>query len=318
MAAPPTSAPPEPAPATVPAATAVPDAVVPDAAVTLAPDADAPCRRPGPDELRAMGKAEARALSDALFRRLAGLEPGTREFSYVRGTVIELNMPLVRFAAAGFRHRSAELDDIVQVGTVGLIKAVDGYDLDRGVEFLTYAIPTITGEIKRFFRDTTWPVRMPRSLQEMSLSVARAADRLEQDLGRPPTVQELSDDLGVDPERVTAGLGAGRAYRSDSLDSLRDDGSDEPGTSLLDRLGACDPDLALVEFRESVRPLLRDLPERERAVLQLRFWGDRTQSQIAEAIGVSQMHVSRILAGILERLRESLEDAPGGPERTGE
>ncbi|MEV8093122.1 SigB/SigF/SigG family RNA polymerase sigma factor [Kitasatospora sp. NPDC085879] len=254
-----------------------------------------------------MGKTEARALSDALFERLADLEPGTRDYSYVRGTVIELNMPLVRFVAAGFRHRAADMDDILQVGTVGLIKAVDGYDHTRGVEFLTYAIPTITGEIKRFFRDTTWPVRVPRSLQELYLTVARSSDRMEQDLGRLPTPQELAAELGLTPDEVAAGLSAGRAYRSDSLDALREDGPDEAGSSLLDRLGACDPDIDLVDFRESVRPLLTELSERERTVLRLRFWGNHTQSEIAARIGVSQMHVSRILAATLSGLRERLE-----------
>ncbi|WP_431682401.1 SigB/SigF/SigG family RNA polymerase sigma factor [Kitasatospora sp. KL5] len=255
-----------------------------------------------------MGKTEARALSDALFQRLAGLEPGTHAYSYVRGTIIELNMPLVRFVAAGFRHRAADMDDILQVGTVGLIKAVDGFDHERGVEFVTYAIPTIAGEVKRFFRDTTWPVRVPRSLQELYLTVARSSDRLEQDLGRQPTPQELAEELGLAPDQVSAGLTAGRAYRSDSLDALREDSPDEAGSSLLDRLGTCDPDLDLVDFRESVRPLLNELPERERTVLLLRFWGNHTQSEIAARIGVSQMHVSRILSATLGLLRERLED----------
>lgn len=134
-----------------------------------------------------MGKAEARARSDALFERLAGLERESDAYSRVRGTIIELNMPLVRFVAAGFRHRSAEPDDLLQAGTVGLIKAVDGYDHRRGVVFVTYAIPTISGEIKRFFRDTSWPVRVPRSLQELFLRVARRSAALEQELdARPP------------------------------------------------------------------------------------------------------------------------------------
>ncbi|MEW1908222.1 SigB/SigF/SigG family RNA polymerase sigma factor [Kitasatospora sp. NPDC085895] len=293
-------------------------AASPTAAAPAAPvePTTAPAPRPTQQEMRAMGKAEARALSDALFERLAALEPGTHEYSYVRGTIIELNMPLVRFVAAGFRHRAADMDDILQVGTVGLIKAVDGYDHRRGVEFVTYAIPTITGEVKRFFRDTTWPVRVPRSLQELYLTVARSSDRLEQDLGRLPTPQELAEELGLAPDQVAAGLTAGRAYRSDSLDALREDSPDEPGSSLLDRLGACDADFDLVDFRESVRPLLQELPERERTVLKLRFWGGHTQSEIAARIGVSQMHVSRILAATLRQLRERLDDAgPDGARR---
>ncbi|MFC6599020.1 SigB/SigF/SigG family RNA polymerase sigma factor [Kitasatospora paranensis] len=279
--------------------------------------------RPSTEEMRAMGKAEARVLSDALFARLAALEPGTAAYSYVRGTIIELNMPLVRFVAAGFRRRAAEPDDVLQAGTVGLIKAVDGYDHTRGVEFLTYAIPTITGEIKRFFRDTTWPVRVPRSVQELYLVVARASDRMEQQLGRLPSSAELARELGIDEAEVTSGQCAGRVYRADSLDSLREDHADEAGGSRLDRLGARDPELALVEFRLSVRPLVADLPERDQTVLRLRFWEGLTQSEIAERIGVSQMHVSRLLAATLARLRDGLDDdgprppAPGDTEGAG-
>ncbi|MFE3106067.1 SigB/SigF/SigG family RNA polymerase sigma factor [Kitasatospora indigofera] len=265
-------------------------------------------RRPTRQEMRAMGKTEARELSDALFERLAGLERGSAAYSYVRGTVIELNMPLVRFVAAGFRHRAAELDDILQVGVVGLIKAVDGYDHRRGVEFLTYAIPTIAGEIKRFFRDTSWPLRVPRGLQELYLRVARSSDRLEQQLGRLPTAEEIATDLDLDVADVDAALRVGRAYRAGSLDALREDRDEETGTTLLDRLGDEDHNLTAVEFRESVRPLLADLTPRERTVLRLRFWGGCTQCEIAEQIGCSQMQVSRLLAATLGSLRARLED----------
>ncbi|MEE1787050.1 SigB/SigF/SigG family RNA polymerase sigma factor [Streptomyces sp. SP17BM10] len=264
-------------------------------------------------ELRAMGKTEARELSDALFERLAGLARETHDYSYVRGTIIELNMPLVRFIAARFRHRAEDMEDILQVGTIGLIKAVDGYDPHRGVEFVTYAIPTIAGEIKRFFRDTSWPVRVPRSMQELYLSVARGSDRLEQELGRLPRPEEIAKDLDLTVEEATEGLVAGRVYRPNSLDALRDQDTDESGSAMLDRLGACDPAIELADFRTAVRPLLADLPEREQTVLKLRFWDGRTQSEIADRIGVSQMHVSRLLTATLARLREQLEDrdAPG-------
>ncbi|MFF3074614.1 SigB/SigF/SigG family RNA polymerase sigma factor [Kitasatospora sp. NPDC057904] len=264
-------------------------------------------------ELRAMGKSEARELSDALFERLAGLARETHAYSYVRGTIIELNMPLVRFIAARFRHRAEDMDDILQVGTIGLIKAVDGYDPHRGVEFVTYAIPTIAGEIKRFFRDTSWPVRVPRSMQELYLSVARGSDRLEQELGRLPHPDEIAKDLDLTLEEATEGLMAGRVYRPNSLDALRDQDTDESGSALLDRLGSCDPGIELADFRTAVRPLLAELPERDQTVLKLRFWEGRTQSEIADRIGVSQMHVSRLLSSILARLRQQLEDrdAPG-------
>ncbi|PYC88429.1 B/F/G family RNA polymerase sigma-70 factor [Streptomyces tateyamensis] len=256
-----------------------------------------------------MSKSEARALSDALFRRLAGLERESYAYSYVRSTIIELNMPLVRFIAARFRHRCEEMADILQVGTVGLIKAVDGYDQERGAEFVTYAIPTIAGEIKRFFRDTSWPVRVPRSMQERYLAVARGSDRLEQDLGRLPRPEELAEDLGITEEEVLEGLVAARVYRPNSLDALREQDADESGSALLDRLGTEDLELDLADFRVAVTPLLGKLPKREQAVLVLRFWEGRTQSEIADRIGVSQMHVSRLLTATLAGLRADLEDA---------
>ncbi|MBD0690786.1 RNA polymerase subunit sigma [Streptomyces sp. CBMA123] len=269
--------------------------------------------RPSRTELRAMGKTEARELSDALFERLSALERESSAYSYVRGTIIELNMPLVRFIAARFRHRAEDMDDILQVGTIGLIKAVDGYDRSRGVEFVTYAIPTIAGEMKRFFRDTSWPVRVPRSMQELYLTVARGSDRLEQELGRLPQPAEIAEDLHLSVEEATEGLVAGRVYRPSSLDALRDQDTDESGSAMLDRLGGCDPGIELADFRTAVRPLLAHLPERDQIVIKLRFWDGCTQSEIAARIGVSQMHVSRLLTATLARLREQLDDrdAPG-------
>ncbi|MFD8695601.1 SigB/SigF/SigG family RNA polymerase sigma factor [Kitasatospora purpeofusca] len=264
--------------------------------------------RPSEAQLRAMGKTEARELSDALFDRLTGLARESHAYSYVRGTIIELNMPLVRFIAGRFRHRPEDMDDILQVGTVGLIKAVDGYDPGRGVEFVTYAIPTIAGEIKRFFRDTSWPVRVPRRMQECYLAVARGSDRLEQELGRLPHPEEIAEALDLSLEEVAEGLIAVRVHRSDSLDALREEDTDESGSALLDRLGSCDPGIELAEFRTAVRPLLGRLPRREQKVLELRFWEDRTQSEIADRIGVSQMHVSRLLSVTLAHLREELDD----------
>ncbi|MFB7382652.1 SigB/SigF/SigG family RNA polymerase sigma factor [Kitasatospora purpeofusca] len=264
--------------------------------------------RPSEAQLRAMGKTEARELSDALFDRLTGLARESHAYSYVRGTIIELNMPLVRFIAGRFRHRPEDMDDILQVGTVGLIKAVDGYDPGRGVEFVTYAIPTIAGEIKRFFRDTSWPVRVPRRMQECYLAVARGSDRLEQELGRLPHPEEIAEALDLSMEEVAEGLIAVRVHRSDSLDALREEDTDESGSALLDRLGSCDPGIELAEFRTAVRPLLGRLPRREQKVLELRFWEDRTQSEIADRIGVSQMHVSRLLSVTLAHLREELDD----------
>ncbi|MFB7909839.1 SigB/SigF/SigG family RNA polymerase sigma factor [Kitasatospora sp. NPDC056076] len=289
----------------------------------LTPPSDLPSdlpARPSDEQLRSMGKFEARELSDALFERLAGLARETHAYSYVRGTVIELNMPLVRYIAARFRHRAEDMEDILQVGTIGLIKAVDGYDPQRGVEFITYAVPTIIGEIKRFFRDTSWPVRVPRSMQELYLTVARGSDRLEQELGRLPHPAELAEDLDLTEAQVAQGLVAGRVYRPSSLDALCDQDVDGTGSTLVDRLGCCDPAIDLVDFRTAVRPLLADLPAREQTVLKLRFWDGWTQSRIADRIGVSQMHVSRLLSATLARLHEQLEDgtAPGWADEPGD
>ncbi|MFJ5228737.1 SigB/SigF/SigG family RNA polymerase sigma factor [Kitasatospora sp. NPDC088391] len=293
------------------------DAATGAAATPSNADGVDPTYRPTRREMRAMGKYEARELSDALFRRMAQLPREDALYGYVRGTLIELNMPLVRFVAARFRHRPEELDDILQVGTVGLIKAVDGFDPERGVEFVTYAIPTVSGEIKRFFRDTSWPLRVPRSVQEHYLAAARASDRLEQELGRLPELSELAEELHLSEAEAAEGLDAGRLCRCDSLDALRDDGSEDAGSALVDRLGDCDPALELAELRVTAKPFISRLPERERTVLLLRYWGGLTQSEIAAEIDVSQMHVSRILAATLADLRERIEGR-AGPEGEGE
>ncbi|WP_233289204.1 SigB/SigF/SigG family RNA polymerase sigma factor [Kitasatospora sp. MBT63] len=214
----------------------------------------------------------------------------------------------MRYVASRFRHRTEDMNDIVQSGTVGLIKAIDGYAHRRGVEFLTYAIPTIAGEIKRFFRDTSWPVRVPRTMQELYLAVARGSDRVEQELGRQPTAEELAERLDLTRDQVTEGLVASRVYRTDSLDAPRERDTDDARSALADRLGACDPGLELAEFRAAVRPLLAGLPRRAQKVLALRFWEYRTQSEIAAEMGVSQMQISRILSATFTHLRESIED----------
>ncbi|NYI04462.1 SigB/SigF/SigG family RNA polymerase sigma factor [Allostreptomyces psammosilenae] len=263
-----------------------------------------------------LGKYEARALGDALLRRLAETDRASRQYTYVRDTLIRLNLPLVRYAAARYRYRPEPMDDIMQVGVIGLIKAVDGYDPDRGVEFVSYALPTISGEIKRFFRDTSWSVRIPRPLKELSLDVTRSADELEQDLGRAPTDREIAEHLSVDVHEVDAAIDATRMHSATSLDALREraDSTDDSGSSLLDRLGDDDPAYSLVEFRESVGPLLNSLPERERSILLMRFYGNMSQSQIGAEVGLSQMHVSRLLSSTLRELRRRLESgAATGP-----
>jgi RNA polymerase sigma-B factor len=247
---------------------------------------------------------DTRTLSRSLFQRLAELTEDCPERTYVRDTLIELNLPLVRYAAARFRSRNEPMEDIVQVGTIGLIKAIDRFDAGRGVEFPTFAMPTVVGEIKRFFRDTSWSVRVPRRLQELRLALTRASDDLAQQLDRSPTVGELAACLGVTEEDVVDGLAVGNAYTASSLDSPPPEEDGEG--SLADRLGYEDSALEGVEYRESLKPLLAQLPPRERRIIMLRFFSNMTQSQIGEEVGISQMHVSRLLTRTLAQLREGL------------
>ncbi|WP_406286028.1 RNA polymerase sigma factor SigF [Embleya sp. NBC_00896] len=257
-------------------------------------------------EIGAMGATDARALSKTLFQRLKRLEEGTHEYQYVRNTLIELNLPLVRFAAGRFRTRSEPLEDIVQVGTIGLIKAIDRFDTEREVEFPTFAMPTILGEIKRFFRDTTWSVRVPRRLQELRLRLAKASDELGQKLDRAPTVAELAAFLEVSREEIVEGMIASNGYSASSLDAPGGGAGNEDAAAPMDRLGSDDDAIELVENRESLKPLIAALPAREKHILMLRFFGGKTQAEIGEQLGISQMHVSRLLSRTLGRLRTGL------------
>jgi RNA polymerase sigma-B factor len=194
------------------------------------------------------------------------------------------------------------------VGTIGLIKAIDRFDLARGVEFSTYATPTIIGEIKRHFRDKGWAIRVPRRLQELRLQIASSTAELTQSLGRSPTPRELAEVIGCSVQDIVEGIESGNAYSTLSLDAA-DDGGEEGGVSMLDLIGIDDEGLEHIEIRESIKPLLEALPTREKRILLLRFFKNRTQSEIAEEIGVSQMHVSRLLSRTLDQLRASLEES---------
>jgi len=251
-----------------------------------------------------MGTAEVRDVSRAMFARLAVLEEGTEEYQYVRNTLIELNMALVRFAARRFSNRTEQTEDILQVGTIGLIKAIDRFDPDYGVEFLTFAIPTILGEIKRFFRDTNWSVRVPRRLQELRIDLAKATDALAAELDRTPTVAELAERLGITKEEVLEAMVAANAYSTSSLDAPA--AEDEDGASWVDRLGYDDRALEGVENLAALKPLIAALPDRERTILSLRFGAEMTQAQIGAELGVTQMHISRLLSRTLKRLRLQL------------
>ncbi|MFI6145990.1 RNA polymerase sigma factor SigF [Streptomyces sp. NPDC051109] len=244
-----------------------------------------------------------RSGARALFIELRALPDGSVEKAELRNRLVRMHLPLVEHLARRFRNRGEPLDDLTQVATIGLIKSVDRFDPDRGVEFSTYATPTVVGEIKRHFRDKGWAVRVPRRLQELRLSLTTATAELSQQHGRSPTVHELAERLGISEEEVLEGLESANAYSTLSLD-VPD--TDDESPAVADTLGAEDEALEGVEYRESLKPLLEGLPPREKRILLLRFFGNMTQSQIAQEVGISQMHVSRLLARTLAQLREKL------------
>ena len=245
--------------------------------------------------------ARTRALTQSLFDQLGRQQTGSAEHGRVRAALIEANLPLVRYVAARFRSRNEPMEDVVQVGTIGLINAIDRFDASRGVQFPTFAMPTIVGEIRRYFRDNVRTVHVPRRLHELWVQVSGATEDLTTLYGRSPTTAEIAERLKITEEEVLACIEAGRAYRATSLEAAqeRDDGM--PG--LLDRLGYEDPELDGVEHRDLVRHLLVQLPEREQRILLLRYYRNLTQSQISAELGVSQMHVSRLLSRSFARLR---------------
>ncbi|GGW68964.1 RNA polymerase sigma factor [Streptomyces galilaeus] len=246
---------------------------------------------------------EDRSGARAKFVELRALDAGSPEYAELRNQLVRMHLPLVEHLARRFRNRGEPLDDLTQVATIGLIKSVDRFDPDRGVEFSTYATPTVVGEIKRHFRDKGWAVRVPRRLQELRLSLTTATAELSQLHGRSPTVHELAEKLAISEEEVLEGLESANAYSTLSLD-VPD--TDDESPAVADTLGAEDEALEGVEYRESLKPLLEDLPPREKRILLLRFFGNMTQSQIAQEVGISQMHVSRLLARTLAQLREKL------------
>lgn len=253
-----------------------------------------------------VSSADTRAATRAAFERLAQASADSTARVALREHLVRLNLPLVEHLARRFGNRGEPLDDLTQVGTIGLLKAIDRFELDRGVEFSTYATPTIVGEIKRHFRDRGWSIRVPRRLQEMRLELAAVTADLTQELGRSPTVGELAAKLEVDQDAVLEGLESANAYTTLSLDAP--DAREDLGATMVEALGIDDAALGHVEYRESLKPLLAELEPRDRQILLLRFFHGMTQSQIATEIGMSQMHVSRLLSRTLNRLRDGLLD----------
>ncbi|SFF76788.1 RNA polymerase sigma-B factor [Actinacidiphila alni] len=279
------------------------------------PAKDAPARHeqalPRVDDARTVAPADARVLSKLFFDRLQVLEEGTPEYQYARNTLIEMNLTLVQFAARRFRNRAdTDLEEVVQVGTIGLIKAIDRFDLSRENEFTTFAIPYIVGEMKRFFRDTSWAVHVPRRLQELRVELAKAKEALALRLDRDPTVKELATHLELTEDEVVEGLIASNGYTAGSLDTPYTDGDssgdDDPGRTLADTVGVWDPQMEMIEDFRTLAPLLAKLPDMERRLLEMRFGQEMTQAEIGAAMGYSQMHISRLISRTLANLRKGM------------
>ena len=242
-----------------------------------------------------------------MFRELAGFAADSTEFQRHRDKIVERCLPLADHIARRFEGRGEPRDDLVQVARVGLVNAVVRFDVETGSDFVSFAVPTIMGEVRRHFRDNSWSVKVPRRLKELHLRLGTATADLSQRLGRAPTASELASELGMDRDEVVEGLVAGSSYNTLSIDSAGGGNDDDDARAIADTLGDVDASLDRIENREALRPLLEALPERERMVLVLRFFESMTQTQIAERVGISQMHVSRLLAKSLARLRDQLE-----------
>ncbi len=256
-----------------------------------------------PDPPRLGGPSSDNTLDTLLRARIRHADPA------VRGGLRELAFhhayPLAAGLARRYRRRGEPDEDLTQVAALGLLKVIDRYEPDRTTSFPAYAVPTILGELRRHFRDKGWQIRVPRHLQEIRMNLAGAAEVLTQELGRAPTITELAERLAVTDEDVLAALGAALAYRADSLSAPT--GPDGNGkATLAEQIGATDPGFDTIDNHESLVPLLAALPARQRRILTMRFYGNQTQCQIAAAIGISQMHVSRLLTDALTQLRHGL------------
>ncbi|WP_163510592.1 RNA polymerase sigma factor SigF [Fodinicola acaciae] len=241
---------------------------------------------------------------EPLFAELAGLDESDPRRAELRERLVTGYLRLADNIAARFRNRGEAHDDLVQVARIGLVKAVDRFDPSLGHDFLSYAVPTLMGEVRRYFRDSSWTLRVPRGAKELHLAVHAAAGELSQKLGSAPTPAQLADHLGIDIERVYEGLQIGRAYHPESLSA--EVPGETAGITLADTLGDEDERLDGIDNHEALKPLLAALPERERRILMLRFFQDMSQTRIAEQVGISQMQVSRILARTLHQLREAM------------
>ena len=225
----------------------------------------------------------------------------------IRNRLVILHERMVRYLASRFGSGAGtSLDDLVQVGYVGLIAAIDRFDPEKGVSFVTFAVPTILGEIKRYFRDQTWGLKAPRRLRELGLSLRKIREQLEQSLGRPPTVTEMAKAAGVTEERLLQAMDLDRIYQPASLDAHLQDENGDDKSSFWEAIGRPDPELTAIEEREMVRHALERLDQRQRTIIYYRFFEDASQAEVANRLGISQMHVSRLERQALKRLRALL------------
>jgi RNA polymerase sigma-B factor len=238
-----------------------------------------------------------------LLAEFAVLAPDEPRRALLREELVSGYLPIVQHIARRYAGRGEPVSDLEQVGAIGLINALERFEPQRGIDFLGYAVPTITGEMRRHFRDRTWSMRVPRRLKDLQSPIRQTVANLSSTLGRAPRPSEIAAHLGIDREEVIEALSAQQAYSSDSLDALVG-GTD---VALGDLLGRVDASLETAEYRETLRKALAELPDRERSILILRFFGDLTQTQIADQIGISQMHVSRLLTQTLATLRARLD-----------
>ncbi|MBW0115789.1 SigB/SigF/SigG family RNA polymerase sigma factor [Pseudonocardia abyssalis] len=240
-----------------------------------------------------------------LLERYASLPADDPARERLRDELVTGFLPVAQHIARRFAHRGEPLDDLVQVATVGLINAVDRFSPERGSDFFSFAVPTISGEVRRHFRDLGWSMRVPRRLKDLHVSINGAVSHLAQEIGRAPRPSEIAQHLGISVSDVLEGLEASEVYRSSSLDEMLS--SDAGSATVGELVGEADAELARVDFMQALRPVMSELPERERTIVLLRFFGNRTQTQIAEEVGISQMHVSRLLSQTLDRLRSRLD-----------
>lgn len=247
---------------------------------------------------------DRRERSRALFSELASLDANDPRHTQVRAELVELHAGLAYNLAHRFSRRGQPDDDLEQVAMLGLLKAIDRFDPDRPVAFSSFATPTIRGEIRRYFRDSSWAVHVPRGLRELAVQIPVAIESLTSELHRAPRPSEIAAHLGTDTDRVVEALEAADAYAAVPLESPA-----TAGRPLSETLGSSDKALDRINDRQAVRPLIEALPERERAILMMRFFGEMSQSQIAERVGISQMHVSRLLSRTLRDLHAQLDQA---------